>query len=122
MRTTARILLALIGFVTCGAATAASATLLHQSINADIAISGEDDNGFYRLGVFNGPISVGAGFADDVSVFKRLTEEGFATPATLLPSAWTVMLLGFAGRGFFTYRKSNKDACTAALEAWINDT
>jgi hypothetical protein len=81
MLTTARTLLALIGYVTGGAATASSATLLNQTINAAITISGEDDNGFYTFGVFNGPISVGAGFTSDISVFKQLTEDGFATPS-----------------------------------------
>jgi hypothetical protein len=76
---TAAALLAIVGFVTCGVPTASSATLLNQTINADIAISGQDDRGFYTLGVFNGPVSVGTGFNDDLSVFKQLTQDGFAT-------------------------------------------
>lgn len=79
MRTAARTLLALIGFVTCGAGTAWSASLLNQTINADITISGEDDHGFYTLPVLNGAISVGPGFTQDIPVFKQLTEDGFAT-------------------------------------------
>jgi hypothetical protein len=74
------ILFAIGGLVLVQAAPAASATLFGETLDANITISGEDDNGFYTLQVLDGPVVVGAsGFSDTIPVFKQLTEDGFAT-------------------------------------------
>lgn len=63
-----------------GVTTAANAaTLLGQTINGSIKIDGSDDTGFYTINVLTGPVSVGAGFSNTYSVFKQLTQGGFAT-------------------------------------------
>jgi hypothetical protein len=63
------------------ATPATSATLIGQTINANITISGSDDNGSYSIVVLNGPVSIpGPGdFTDTIPVFKQLTLGGFAT-------------------------------------------
>jgi hypothetical protein len=74
------ILVAFVGLALVQAPSARSATLLGETLNANITISGEDDNGFYSLSVLDGPVIVGAsGFSDIIPVFKQLTEGGFAT-------------------------------------------
>jgi hypothetical protein len=70
-------------------APATGATLIGQTINADITISGQDDpnfvtpgdNGFYTLTVFNGPIAIpGPGnFNQTIPVFQQLSFMGFHT-------------------------------------------
>jgi PEP-CTERM motif len=62
------------------AGPAASATLFGETLDANITITGEDDNGIYTLPVLVGPVVVGAsGFSENIPVFKQLTEDGFAT-------------------------------------------
>jgi hypothetical protein len=74
------ILFAIGGLVLVQAAPAASATLFGETLDANITITGQDDNGFYTLPVLVGPVVVGAsGFSDTIPVFKQLTEDGFAT-------------------------------------------
>ena len=74
------ILFAIGGLVLVQAAPAASATLFGETLDANITITGQDDNGFYTLPVLLGPVVVGAsGFSDTIAVFKQLTEDGFAT-------------------------------------------
>jgi PEP-CTERM motif len=74
------ICLAIAGLVLAQAAPAASATLFGETLDANITITGEDDNGFYTVPVLVGPVVVGAsGFSDSIPVFKQLTEDGFAT-------------------------------------------
>jgi hypothetical protein len=68
------------GLALVQATPAASATLFGETLDANITITGEDDNGFYSLPVLVGPVVVGAsGFSDNIPVFKQLTEDGFAT-------------------------------------------
>ena len=64
------------------AAPTGAATLIGQTIDASINITGEDDNGFYTLPVLTGPITIsGPGdFTQTIAVFKQLTEDGFSTP------------------------------------------
>src|SRR6185437_9959604 len=80
MRHIPRILFSIVGLALVQAAPAASATLFGETLNADIEITGQDDNGFYSVQVLKGPVVVGAaGFSDSIPVFKQLTEDGFAT-------------------------------------------
>jgi hypothetical protein len=73
-------LISIAGLALVQATPAASATLFGETLDANITISGEDDNGFYTLQVLDGPVVVGAsGFSDTIPVFKQLTEDGFAT-------------------------------------------
>jgi PEP-CTERM motif len=73
-------LISVAGLALVQATPAASATLFGETLDANITISGEDDNGFYTLQVLDGPVVVGAsGFSDTIPVFKQLTEDGFAT-------------------------------------------
>jgi len=57
----------------------AHASLLGQTFDADITISGTDDDGFYTIPVIDGPITVpGSGtLSVTVPVFKQLTFMGF---------------------------------------------
>jgi PEP-CTERM motif len=74
------VLFAIAGLALVHASPAASATLFGETLDANITISGEDDNGFYKVPVLVGPVVVGAsGFSDIIPVFKQLTEDGFAT-------------------------------------------
>lgn len=61
------------------AASASAGTLLNQSFHGLIQIQGSDDNGSYSIDVLNGTVNVGGGYDQDFSVFKQLTEGGFAT-------------------------------------------
>jgi hypothetical protein len=80
LKKTSEILLAIVGLALAQAAPAASATLFGETLNANITITGEDDNGFYTLPVLVGPVVVGtSGFSDNIPVFEQLTEGGFAT-------------------------------------------
>ena len=80
MKNISEILFAVVGLALVQAAPAASATLFGETLDANITITGQDDNGFYTLPVLVGPVVVGAsGFSDNIPVFKQLTEGGFAT-------------------------------------------
>jgi PEP-CTERM motif len=80
MRHIPKILFSIVGLALVQTAPAASATLFGETLDANIAISGQDDNGFYTLQVLDGPVVVGAsGFSQSIPVFKQLTEGGFAT-------------------------------------------
>jgi hypothetical protein len=69
-----------IGLAIAGGPPARGATLLGETIDAAINITGQDDHGSYTLAVFNGPITLGASdFSVDIPVFKQLTEGGFST-------------------------------------------
>lgn len=82
MRTTVLGALVAAGLLAVGAAPASSATLLGQTINADIQIIGADDFGLYTINVLSGPITIGAsGYSTDISVFRQLTEGGYSTPS-----------------------------------------
>lgn len=77
------------------AAPASSATLLGQTINADITITGSDDHGAYTIDVLNGPITIGAsGYSIDVPVFKQLTEGGFSTVSNQINGNVAVNITG----------------------------
>jgi hypothetical protein len=76
----AEILFATVGLALVQEGPAASATLFGETLDANITITGEDDNGPYTLPVLVGPVVVGAsGFSDDIVVSKQLTEDGYAT-------------------------------------------
>ena len=76
-----RVLFIAIGLASFSVAPASSTTLIGQTINADITITGSDDHGSYSLVVLNGPVSIpGPGdFTDTIPVFKQLTLGGFST-------------------------------------------
>jgi hypothetical protein len=78
MKMIPKVLFAAIGLASFGVAPASSTTLIGQTINADITITGSDDNGSYSLVVLNGPVSIpGPGdFTDTIPVFKQLTLGG----------------------------------------------
>jgi hypothetical protein len=82
MKMISKALLAIVALAAFDAAPAAATTnLLGETLNANIAITGEDDNGFYTLPVLGGSVTVGpSGFSDNIPVFKQLTEDGFSTP------------------------------------------
>jgi len=62
-------LISIAGLALVQATPAASATLFGETLDANITISGEDDNGFYTLQVLDGPVVVGAsGFSDTVRI------------------------------------------------------
>jgi hypothetical protein len=64
-----------------GTAPTYAVTLFGETLNANIVISGEDDNGFYTLPVLVGSVMVGpGGYFQDIPVFKQLTEDTFSTP------------------------------------------
>jgi hypothetical protein len=87
------ILFAIVGLALVQAAPAASATLFGETLDANITITGEDDNGFYTLPVLVGPVVVGAsGFSDIIPVFKQLTEDGFATASNQVSGNVTVTI------------------------------
>ena len=70
----------IVGLTIVQAVPAASATLFGETLDANITITGEDDNGFYTLPVLVAPVVVGlSGFSDNISKFKQLTQDGFAT-------------------------------------------
>ena len=80
MKKIPEILVAIIGLAVVQATPAASATLIGETLDANITITGSDDNGPYSLPVLVGPVVVGpSGFSDDIVVFKQLTLGGFAT-------------------------------------------
>ena len=77
----------------CGlvdAAPAAAQSLLGETLNANIVITGQDDNGIYTLPVLTGPVAVGAGFSENIAVFKQLTEGGFSSPSNTIDGAVVV--------------------------------
>jgi PEP-CTERM motif len=86
-------LISIVGLALVQATPAASATLFGETLDANITISGEDDNGFYTLPVLVGPVVVGAsGFSDSIPVFKQLTEDGFATASNQITGNVTVTI------------------------------
>lgn len=93
MKKIPEILFAIVGLALVQAAPAASATLFGETLDANITITGEDDNGFYTLPVLVGPVVVGAsGFSDIIPVFKQLTEDGFATASNQVSGNVTVTI------------------------------
>ena len=80
MKKIPEILVVIAGLALAQTAPAASATLFGETLDANITITGQDDNGSYTLQVLDGPVVVGAsGFSDTIAVFKQLTLGGFAT-------------------------------------------
>jgi hypothetical protein len=64
------------------AAPAFAGTLIGQTFDASVAITGEDDNGFYAVDVLTGPITpTPSGVTYVVPVFKQLTFDTFSTPS-----------------------------------------
>jgi hypothetical protein len=80
-----------------GISPAASSTMLGETLNANIAITGQDDHGSYTVQVLNGPITVGAGgFSHDYTVFKQLTQGGFSTASNTINGDVLVQITGNA--------------------------
>jgi len=73
-----------------GTVPVAHASLLGESFNANIAITGSDDNGSYTITVFSGPITAGAGAEISKSVSKQLTFGGFHTASNQITGTVTV--------------------------------
>ena len=95
MRMTLKIALAVFALTAVEIAPAASATLIGQTFNGSIVITGQDDNGFYTIPVFSGPITVGgSGFSTDIPVFKQLTEGGFSTPTNQITGDVALAITG----------------------------
>ncbi len=74
------------------AASSASASLIGTTFNADITLSGSDDNGFYTITVFNGPVTVnGPGdLVISTPVFRQLTFGGFHTASNQISATVTL--------------------------------
>jgi hypothetical protein len=53
---------------------------------------------------------------DSTGVFKEFKQVDFS-PAVPEPSTWAMMILGFAGVGFMTYRRKNKMTPSAASQS-----
>lgn len=100
MRFKAKLLACVIGAGAVGLSgmPAFAATLIGQTIDASINITGEDDNGFYTLPVLVGPVTItGPGdFVDNIPVFKQLTEGGFSTPTNQINGNVIVDISGSA--------------------------
>jgi hypothetical protein len=65
----------------------AKADLIGQTFNANIEITGQDDNGSYTIPVFIGPVT--GPEVHTTSVFKQLTQMGFATASNQLTGSVT---------------------------------
>jgi len=73
-----------------GTVSVAHASLLGETFNGNIAITGGDDNGPYTITVFSGPIIAGAGVEISQSVFKQLTFMGFHSASNQITGTVTV--------------------------------
>jgi hypothetical protein len=92
---TFKIALAVFALTAVEIAPAASSTLIGQTFNGNIVIIGQDDNGFYTIPVFGGPITVGgSGFSADIPVFKQLTEGGFSTASNQITGDVALAITG----------------------------
>jgi hypothetical protein len=67
----------------------ARADLIGQTFNANIEITGSDDNGAYTISVFNGPVT-GPVVNDKTTVFKQLTLGGFSTASNQITGTVTL--------------------------------
>jgi len=72
----------------------ARADLINSTINANITLEGQDDNGFYTLTVFDGTISVGSGFTNSYSFFRQNTDDGFSTASNQLTGTIGLSITG----------------------------
>ena len=90
MRMTKTLAVALVGLAAVGMSQDARASLIGESFNAAITISGSDDHGFYNIAVFNGTITGATGPEISQSVFKQLTQSGFSTASNRLTGTVTV--------------------------------
>jgi hypothetical protein len=87
------ILFAIVGLAFVQATPAASSTLIGETLDANIMITGEDDDGPYTLPVLVGPVVVGSPtFSDVIPIFKQLTEGGFSTPTNTIDVNVTVTI------------------------------
>lgn len=82
--------IALVALAAAGLAPNARASLIGETFNASIQITGSDDNGFYDINVFNGTITGAAGPEISTSVFKQLTFSGFHTASNQITGSVTV--------------------------------
>jgi PEP-CTERM motif-containing protein len=99
-----------IAFILCLLALAftfaarADAVMVGQTMQLDIMINGQDDNGFYNIHVFGGPVTVGAGAEVTQHVFRQNTYGGFSTPSNqivgdvLVDLTDTEIIVGFVGQ------------------------
>jgi hypothetical protein len=71
--------------------SASAATLIGDTFNANVTITGMDDNGFYNIPVLTGPITPGfSGVSYVAPVFRQLTFMGFSTPSTQISGIVTI--------------------------------
>jgi hypothetical protein len=104
MRVGKAVALTLFGVAGLIGAARADTTMIGQTIDASVVFEGQDDNGFFSIPIFSGPIIVGAG--QEISEFfsKQLTQGGFATPTNVLSGTATVnaaadsIVVGFSGQ------------------------
>ncbi|HEY3042749.1 MAG TPA: PEP-CTERM sorting domain-containing protein [Vicinamibacterales bacterium] len=82
--------IAVVGLAAICCASPADASLIGETFNANVTISGSDDNGFYVINVFSGAITGGAGPEISQSVFKQLTFGGFHTASNQITGTVTV--------------------------------
>ena len=85
-----------------GVVSSAQADLLNSTINADITLAGSDYGGpsnvnggleFYTMDVFNGPISVGSGYTNTFSFFRKIhTQYGYLSPNNDLTGTITLVI------------------------------
>jgi hypothetical protein len=95
-------------------------TFTGSALNDVVFHSGPDGTG-YTFGVYwngseylNGLFGPGGSpnfYSYDISILVTPATESVAAP---LPSTWTMMLIGFAGLGFFAYRGSKNGSAVAA--------
>jgi len=72
----------------------ARADLINATINTNIVLEGEDDNGFYTLTVFDGTINVGSGFTNSYNFFRQGTYGGFSTQTNQLTGTIGLSITG----------------------------
>ena len=92
------------GLLALGALGAAQASLIGQNIGVSITATGQDDNGFYTINIFNGSVSAASGLDISQAFSRQLTQGGFATPSNVLSGTATVditassITVGFSGQ------------------------
>jgi hypothetical protein len=104
MRLAKIVTMTLCGVAALAGAARADATMIGQTIDASVVFEGQDDNGFYSIPIFSGPILVGAGLEISQAFSKQLTQGGFSTPSNVLSGTATVnagadsFIVGFSGQ------------------------
>ncbi|WP_296598798.1 PEPxxWA-CTERM sorting domain-containing protein [Phenylobacterium sp.] len=86
------------------APAARAASLLGQTFDGRIQITGDDDDGAYALDVFSGPVAVGGGFSQSFDVFKQHIRGGIGGVSNQLAGVVTLTVgpdtisVGFRGQ------------------------